>query len=134
MKDTLPEKDDLGPTPTPDDVQKNSKVNITRFFLSLIQAFLRTGYYTPDHPESEKARGGLYADFKKIFSQKNEVTFLVYDDSEETRVLIEGALPGPQGLKDLMLPGMAEMYTPKFTKFLERKDLVSLTLKNTMTE
>jgi HEAT repeat protein len=134
MKDTLPEKDDLGPTQTPDDVQKDSKVNITRFFLSLIQAFLRTGYYTPDHPESEKARLGLHNDFKNIFSQKNEVTFLVHDDTEETRVLIEGALPEPQDLKDLMLQGMAEMYTPKFTKFLERKDLVSLTLKNTMTE
>jgi HEAT repeat protein len=37
-----------------------------------------------------------------------------------------------QPLDALMLRGMAEMYTPKFTKFLERKDLISLTLKSTM--
>ena len=33
-----------------------------------------------------------------------------------------------------MIAGMAEMYVPRFAKFLEQKDLISLTLKNAMTQ
>jgi HEAT repeat protein len=33
-----------------------------------------------------------------------------------------------------MVAGMAEMYVPRFAKFLEQKDLISLTLKNAMTQ
>ena len=45
-----------------------------------------------------------------------------------------GVLPEVQDLNGLMIAGMAEMYVPRFAKFLEQKDLISLTLKNAMTQ
>jgi HEAT repeat protein len=119
--------------PVPDDSHKELKASLAEFLLSLIQALLRTGYYTPDHPEAKKAKLGLSEDFQNLFTQKGELTFLVRDDPGGKSILIEGVLPDIQYLNNVMLRGMAEMYTPKFAKFLERKDLISLTLKNTMT-
>ena len=34
--------------------------DVGKTVLLLIQAFLKTGYYQPGHPETEKAREGLY--------------------------------------------------------------------------
>ena len=33
---------------------------VADFILTLIQGFTKTGYYMPDHPETEKATSGLY--------------------------------------------------------------------------
>lgn len=124
---------DSGQEPIPEDVHKDIRAKLSQFILSLIQAFLRTGYYTPDHPESKKAKVGLYEDFQGLFGQKDELAFMVREDPRGKNILIEGVLPETQYLNRLMLRGMAEMYIPKFANFLERKDLISLTLKQTMT-
>lgn len=133
METTPTETDVSGPAPLTDDPHKEIKDKLADFLLSLIQAFLRTGFYTSDHPEAKKAKIGLYEDFQNIFTGKGELTFMVRDDPEGKNILIEGVLPESHNLNSLMLRGMAEMYAPKFAKFLERKDLISLTLKNTMT-
>ena len=65
---------------------------LAEFLLLLIQAFLRTGYYTPDHPQSKKAKAGLYEDFQYLLDQRNELSFLVRDDSAGKRIWIEGIL------------------------------------------
>jgi HEAT repeat protein len=133
METTPPETESIGPQPVADDPLKEIKAKLADFLLALIQAFLRTGYYTPDHPQSKKAKIGLYEDFKSLFTKKDELTFLVRDDQEGKKILIEGVLTESHPLDSVMMRGMAELYTPKFAKFLERKDLISLTLKNTMT-
>jgi len=133
METTPTETDVSGPATLTDDPHKEIKAKVADFLLSLIQAFLRTGFYTSDHPEAKKAKVGLYEDFQNIFTGKGELTFMVRDDPEGKNILIEGVLPESHNLNSLMLRGMAEMYAPKFAKFLERKDLISLTLKNTMT-
>jgi HEAT repeat protein len=125
MKTTSPEPASLYSDP-------ESKANLAKFLLQLIQSFLRTGYYTPDHPEAKNAKLGLYEDFQRLFTKKGELTFMVGHDHGGKEILIEGMMAEAQPLDALMLRGMAEMYTPKFTKFLERKDLISLTLKSTM--
>jgi hypothetical protein len=66
-------------------------------------------------------------------NHKYELTFLVSHVPGEKKILIEGMLPEPQELGSIMFQGMAEMYAPKFSAFLERKDLISLTLKAAMT-
>jgi HEAT repeat protein len=134
MEDTPPEPESFGAAPKPDDPHKEIKAKLGEFLLSLIQAFLRTGFYTSDHPEAKKAKVGLYEDFQGLFTGKDEITFLVRDDPEGKNILIEGVLPEAHNLNSLMLRGMAEMYAPKFAKFLERKDLISLTLKNDMAQ
>jgi len=134
MKKTLSDTNILLRSQITDDPHGEIKVKLAEFLLALIQAFLRTGYYTPDHPESQKAKVGLYEDFQSLFSQRDELTFLVREELEGKNILIEGVLPEVQDLNGLMIAGMAEMYVPRFAKFLEQKDLISLTLKNAMTQ
>jgi hypothetical protein len=107
---------------------------LTEFILSLVQAFLRTGYYLPEHPQSKKAKVGLYNRFKSLFSGRHELTFMVQEIGETKNILVDGPLPDTQRLSSLMMKSMAEIYIPRLAKFLERKDLVSLTLKETMAE
>jgi len=134
MKKTLSDTDILLRSQLTDDPHAEIKARLAEFLLALIQAFLRTGYYTPDHPESQKAKVGLYENFQSLFSQRDELTFLVREELEGKNILIEGVLPEVQDLNALMIAGMAEMYVPRFAKFLEQKDLISLTLKNAMTQ
>jgi hypothetical protein len=111
---------------------QNLQAKLTSFVLHLIQAFLRTGYYTPDHPESKKAKEGLYLLFKELFETEEELAFLVREEQERQEIFVEGVLPEAQKLSRMMLKGMGELYVPKFAKYMERKDLVSLTLKSRM--
>ena len=105
---------------------------LTEFILHLIQAFLRTGYYTSDHPESKKAQEGLYQKFKSLFDHEDELSFLARDEGDQKEILVEGVLPLEQRLSRMMMKGMGELYIPKFVTYLERKELLSLTLKSQM--
>ncbi len=115
----------------PEEVERLQKLQakLTQFVLHLIQAFLRTGYYTPDHPESKKAKEGLYQLFKELFETEDELAFLVREEQEKQEIFVEGVLPEAQKLSRMMLKGMGELYVPKFAKYMERKDLISLTLE-----
>ena len=115
------------------DPHEETTARLAQFLLALIQAFLRTGYYTPNHPQARSAKVGLYDEFQKLFTAKDELALFVRDDPKGLNILIEGILPEPRYLTSIMARGMAEMYLPKFVKFLENKELISLTLKNTMT-
>ena len=118
----------------PEEVERLQKLHakLTNFLLHLIQAFLKTGYYTPDHPESARAREGLYQQFNILFEAEDELTFLVREEQEQKEILVEGLLPEAQKLSRMMIKGMGELYVPKFAQYLERKDLISLTLKSRM--
>ena len=133
MKKSLSDTDVFLRSLRADDPDKEIKAQLAHFLLALIQAFLRTGYYTADHPEAHKAKIGLYEEFQGLFSQRDELTFFVREEPTGKNILIEGVLPEVQDLNSLMIEGMAEMYVPRFAKFLEQKDLISLTLKNAMT-
>ena len=118
----------------PEEVERLQKLQIklTDFVLHLIQAFLRTGYYTSDHPESKKAKEGLYQKFRELFEEEDELAFLVREEQAGQEVFVEGVLPEAQKLSRMMMKGMGELYVPKFAKYMERKDLISLTLKSRM--
>ena len=140
MTDHLtPEKKGLEGIPgglPPEEVERLQKLQIklTDFVLHLIQAFLRTGYYTPDHPESKRAKEGLYQRFRELFEEEDELAFLVREEQERQEILVEGVLPEALKLSRMMMKGMGELYVPKFAKYLERKDLISLTLKSRMSQ
>ena len=118
----------------PEEVERLQKLQskLTDFLLHFIQAFLRTGYYTPDHPESSRAKEGLYQQFNNLFEAEDELTFLVREEQEQKEILVEGLLPEAQKLSRMMMKGMGELYVPKFVQYLERKDFISLTLKSRM--
>jgi HEAT repeat protein len=119
-----------------EEVERPQKLQaqLNDFLLHLIQAFLRTGYYTPEHPESKRAKEGLYQMFKNLFEHEDELAFLVREEQERQEIFVEGILPETQKLSRMMMKGMGELYVPKFAKYLERKDLISLTLKSRMTQ
>jgi len=118
----------------PEEVERLQKLQtkLTNFLLHLLQAFLRTGYYTPDHPESARAKEGLYQQFNILFEAEDELTFLVREEQEQKEILVEGLLPEAQKLSRMMIKGMGDLYVPKFVQYLERKDFISLTLKSRM--
>jgi len=118
----------------PEEVERLQKLQIklTDFVLHLIQAFLRTGYYTSDHPESKKAKEGLYQKFIELFEEEDELAFLVREEQGGQEIFVEGVLPEAQKLSRMMMKGMGELYVPKFAKYMERKDFISLTLKSRM--
>ena len=120
----------------PEEVDRLQKLQakLNDFVLHLIQAFLRTGYYTPEHPESKRAKEGLYQLFKNLFEHEDELAFLVREEQERQEIFVEGALPEAQRLSRMMIKGMGELYIPKFVNYLERKDLISLTLKSRMNQ
>jgi hypothetical protein len=88
----------------------------------------------PEHPRAKEAKVGLYQRFQSLFSGRHELTFILQEKGEIKDILVDGALPETQTLRSLMTQGMAEVYVPRFSKFFERKRLVSLTLKERMGE
>lgn len=104
------------------------------FTLALLQAFLRTGYYMQDHPESLKSKDGLYERFKSLVADRGEIAFLVREEHGKRSISIEGLTEQPLRLFDIMSRGMAETYLPRFVQFLERKELICLSLNNAMEE
>lgn len=103
-----------------------------QFMLALLQAFLRTGYYLPEHPESRKAKAGLYNQFISLFNQPGEITLLHTQDQAKPTVIIEGLAEKAIKLHECLTRSMAETYLPKLIQFLERKELVALTLSSRM--
>jgi hypothetical protein len=104
------------------------------FILGFVQALLRTGYYLPAHPQARKAKQGLHGRFRSLFHGRHELTFMVHEEDGRKNVLVEGVLAESQKLRALMPAGMAEAYVPRLAHFLERKHLVSITLKEDMGE
>lgn len=114
--------------------KKKDLSEISKFILSFIQALLRTGYYTPDHPETEKAKAGLYNDFRSILKGHKELSFMAVEIHERRDVLVDGIVDEPMTLSSLMLKGMAEMFAPKFLDYFDRKNLASFSIKADITK
>ncbi len=109
-----------------------SREALGEFVISLIQAFLRTGYYLPEHPESKRAKEGLHEEFQKLVRDSGEITFLVREEGALRNIYIEGIGEEALRLTGLMTRGMAETYNPRFAGFMERKELISLSLSSRM--
>jgi hypothetical protein len=102
------------------------------FVLSMLQAFLRTGYYMPDHPETLKSKSGLYDKFVKLVQAQGEISFLTGEDQGHRIMLVEGIVEKPLRLSEMLQRGIAETYTPHFIKFFERKEIICLSLTSRM--
>jgi HEAT repeat protein len=107
---------------------------LSEFVLSLIQAFLKTGYYRLDHPEAKKARSGLYASLRTFIEGKREISFITAREGGKPDVFIGGILDEPVTIGSLMIKGMAEMFMPKFLEYFERKNLSSFSMKSAISE
>jgi HEAT repeat protein len=100
------------------------------FSLALIQAMLRTGYYAPDHPEAKKSLSGLYEQFAALVEGQSELTFMLVEKPEEREITIEGYAAVPLPMHQVMIKGMADLFTPKFIEFFKRWNLLSFSIKS----
>ncbi len=114
--------------------QQEGLSGIAEFILSFIQALLKTGYYKPGHPETNKAKEGLYREFKKALEGYKEITFVSAAEKNKKDVMIDGVFEETAKLSKLLLKGMSEMFVPKFLEYFERKHLTSFSMKSQITK
>lgn len=112
-------------------IEKDFPVNpeLSSFVLSLIQALLKTGYYTPKHPEAQKARSGLHETLQRLLRGRGEISFVAVAESGRQEVYVGGIGDEPMLLSNFMIRSMAEMFTPKFIEYFEKKNLSSFSIK-----
>lgn len=103
---------------------------VAKTVLLLIQAFLKTGYYQPGHPETDKAREGLYESVTALFSSHPEITFLANISDDDSEILVGGVAHDYLTMNRVMPRNMADMFLPKLTDFFRRKRLSSFSLRN----
>jgi len=102
---------------------------ISQFVGVLVKAMLRSGYYAPEHPESKKAKQGLYAALGSALKDEPEIGLISRFTTEASDILVSGVLDEPVSLRSLFSAGAAEMFLPKLREYFERKGLVSFMIK-----
>jgi hypothetical protein len=125
---------DTGPPSPPDPVTETradfqGTGALAEFTLDFAKAMLRTGYYAPEHPQSQQSRVGLYEEFIRVLVDRSGLTYLVGNEGERRLVMIEGYGTGHLALENIMIRGMAEMFTPKLLEFFDRRHLLSFSLR-----
>jgi HEAT repeat protein len=99
------------------------------FVMDFTKAMLRTGYYAPEHPGTEKAKRGIYDAFCKSLPEGAEITITSRETRERTDILITGVLDEPVSVRTLVGAGMAELFVPKLRDAFTRKGIVSVSIR-----
>jgi HEAT repeat protein len=107
---------------------------ISEFILSVIKAFLKTGYYMTEHPEAKKATGELFASLKRILNGGGEISFLSVTDNHGSEIFVTGITADPLPVSKLLNKALSEAYVSRFSEYFERKHLCSFALKASLSE
>ncbi len=99
------------------------------FIMDLTKAMLRSGYYSPEHPGTQEAKKGLYANFTKCLGDSQEIMITNVETPKKKDILITGILDEPVSVRTLVGAGMAELFVPKLTEVFNRKGLISFAIK-----
>lgn len=111
------------------------KKYVVAFILLFTKSVQRSGYYgDANHPEAIKSKKGLYALFRKIIGRNREISFIRKAVGKERDILIDGVLDDMITLREIMPHGMAELYIPRFLEYLERRCLISFSIKRIINE
>lgn len=111
------------------------KKYVVAFILSFTKSVQRSGYYgDSDHPEAVKSKKGLYALFRKIVGRRREVSFIRKSGGDDNDLLIDGVLAEMVSSREIMPRGMADLYVPRFMEYLERRCLISFSVKRVINE
>jgi hypothetical protein len=102
---------------------------IGTFLMNLTKAVLRSGYYDPDHPGSGSAKHGLFDEFVSVLGGRSEIMFSLQKTRKSSDMMITGIFEEPVSVRQLVGPGVAELFVPKLSEYYERKELLSFTLK-----
>jgi len=111
------------------------KKYIIAFVLLFTKSVQRSAYYgDKEHPEAKNAKKGLYALFRRIIGKRREVSFIRKSIGKEKDLLVDGVLKEMVTLSEIMPHGMAQLYIPRFLEYLERRCLISMSIKRIITE
>lgn len=124
---------EMMPNESDNGLNKENQNYFFDFLLSFIQALLKTGYYTPGHPEASKSKEGLYSDLISILKGHREISFIAVTLKEKRDVLIDGIFEEPVNFSAFMSKGMGEMFVPKFLTYFDRKNLSCFSIKSDIT-
>ncbi len=135
---------DDGPAPEIEAPPTQDKKNLTaaerdrvkpaaEFIMDLTKAMLRSGYYSPEHPGTQEAKKGLYANFLKCLDDSPEIMITNVETPKKKDILITGILDEPVSVRTLVGTGMAELFVPKLTEVFNRKGLLSFAIKKQIT-
>ncbi len=117
------------------DTDLEKKKWITAFILAFTKSVARAGYYAdPNHPEAVKAKKGLYSLYRRILGDNRQVTFIKKSIGDDKDMLVDGPLDEMVGLKEIMPHGMAELYVPRFMEYFDRRCLISMTIRRSITK
>jgi len=108
---------------------------LNKFTQSLVKAMLRSGYYSPDHPGAQKAKQGLYQEFREAVKDYAELGFMLQQKvGQAPEFLITGVSEETIPLKKLMGAQTGELFLPKYLDYFGRKRLVSLSFRASIPE
>jgi hypothetical protein len=102
---------------------------VGEFVMDLTKAMLRTGYYAPEHPGSEKAKRGLHEALRRSLPEGAEISISNRETRERSDILITGVLEEPVSVRALVGAGMAELFVPKLRDTFNRKGIVSVSIR-----
>jgi len=106
---------------------------VADFIMDLTKAMLRSGYYSPQHPGSRKAKKGLHTQFIQCLGDSQEIMITDLETPKKKDILITGILDEPVSVRTLVGAGMAELFVPKLAEFFSRKGLISFAIKKQIT-
>lgn len=124
-----PTKEEVKTQRPPEEVAQE----LTDFTRQLVQAITKASYYTAEHEHAASAKTGLYDAFRSLLGDRTELTYLARQTSEKRWVLVYGLFDEPTDLTQVMLRGMAELYTSKLSSYFEARQLCSISFKRSMT-
>ena len=102
---------------------------IGKFFMNFTKAILRSGYYDPGHPGAKSAKEGLYNEFISVLGERREIMITHQTSRDGTDIMLTGILEEPVSIRQLVGPGVAELFVPKLSAYCEKKRLISFAVK-----
>jgi len=102
---------------------------VGKFFMNFTKAILRSGYYDPGHPGAKSAKEGLYNEFISVLGERREIMITHQTSRDGTDIMLTGILEEPVSIRQLVGPGVAELFVPKLSAYCEKKRLISFAVK-----
>ncbi|MCG3172675.1 MAG: hypothetical protein GMKNLPBB_00829 [Myxococcota bacterium] len=110
--------------------QKGIHQEVQDFFLNWIQSLLTTNYYDPSHPEGRRALNKIFHGFQRAIREGSNkyISFTLLTGGDRPDVIIDGLEGGPYSLREVLPTGMGDLYLPKFSAYMDRRKLASISL------
>ncbi|MEK7748138.1 MAG: HEAT repeat domain-containing protein [Nitrospirota bacterium] len=103
--------------------------HLGKFTISLVQALLKMGHFQSADAKTVVAKKELFAGWEHLVQKGQEVSFIVKKKEGHTELLVYGILSKITPLEHLFSADIAEIFTPKFVDFFNRRYLAGFSIK-----